>query len=143
MNHTLAVSYTHLDVYKRQYTDTPFRTYPDGFPESFIREFEKAIGREVIGNYPASGTEIIELLGPEHEATGKPIVYTSADSVFQIAANIDVIPLKELYHICLLYTSGRQRIKTQGRALRNYRNSGDTNSAARLRAERKTGRKIL
>ncbi len=82
------------------YTDTPFRTYPDGFPESFIREFEKAIGREVIGNYPASGTEIIELLGPEHEATGKPIVYTSADSVFQIAANIDVIPLKELYHIC-------------------------------------------
>ena len=54
----------------------------------------------MIGNYPASGTEIIELLGPEHEATGKPIVYTSADSVFQIAANIEVIPLKELYHIC-------------------------------------------
>ena len=83
------------------YTDTPFKTYPDGFPDKFIRDFEKAIGREVIGNYPASGTEIIEQLGPEHEATGKPIVYTSADSVFQIAANTDIIPLEELYDICL------------------------------------------
>lgn len=81
-------------------TETPFKTYPDGFPESFIKDFEKAIGTEVLGNYPASGTEIIEQLGPEHEATGKPIVYTSADSVFQIAANIDVIPLARLYEIC-------------------------------------------
>lgn len=83
------------------YTDTPFKTYPDGFPDKFIKDFEKAIGREVLGNYPASGTEIIEQLGPEHEATGKPIVYTSADSVFQIAANTDVIPIEELYDICL------------------------------------------
>ncbi len=83
------------------YTDTPFKTYPDGFPAKFIKEFEKAIGTEVLGNYPASGTEIIEQLGPEHEATGKPIVYTSADSVFQIAANTDVIPLERLYEICV------------------------------------------
>ena len=82
------------------YTDTPFKTYPDGFPESFIKAFENAIGTEVLGNNPASGTEIIEQLGPEHEATGKPIVYTSADSVFQIAANTDVIPLEKLYEIC-------------------------------------------
>ena len=82
------------------YTDTPFKTYPDGFPESFIKAFENAIGTEVLGHYPASGTEIIEQLGPEHEATGKPIVYTSADSVFQIAANTDVIPLEKLYEIC-------------------------------------------
>ncbi len=81
-------------------TLTPFKTYPDGFPKEFIRKFEEAIGCEVLGNYPASGTVIIEDLGPEHEATGKPIVYTSADSVFQIAANTDVIPLERLYEIC-------------------------------------------
>ncbi|MGN0709429.1 MAG: phosphopentomutase [Anaerovoracaceae bacterium] len=81
-------------------TKTPFKTYPDGFPEEFIKEFEKKIGTEVIGNYPASGTVIIEDLGPEHESTGKPIVYTSADSVFQIAACTDVIPLDRLYEIC-------------------------------------------
>lgn len=82
------------------YTDTPFKTYPDGFPQSFISKFEKNIGVGVLGNYPTSGTEVIEKLGPEHEATGKPIVYTSADSVFQIAGNIDVIPLQRLYEIC-------------------------------------------
>ncbi len=81
-------------------TAAPFKTYPDGFPKDFIKAFEKAIGTEIIGNYPASGTEIIEKLGEEHEATGKPIVYTSADSVFQIAANTDVIPLERLYEIC-------------------------------------------
>lgn len=81
-------------------TDVPFKTYPDGFPEEFIEKFQKMIGREVIGNCTASGTVIIEELGPEHEKTGKPIVYTSADSVFQIAANTDVIPLEELYRIC-------------------------------------------
>jgi len=82
------------------YTETPFKTYPDGFPKSFIDEFEKEIGVGVLGNYPTSGTEVIEKLGPLHEATGKPIVYTSADSVFQIAANVDVIPLERLYEIC-------------------------------------------
>lgn len=82
------------------YTKTPFKTYPDGFPQEFIEKFQAAIGRQVLGNYTASGTVIIEELGPEHEATGKPIVYTSADSVFQIAANTDVIPLSELYRIC-------------------------------------------
>jgi len=81
-------------------TMTPFKTYPDGFPKEFIEKFQQEIGIECIGNYPASGTEIIEVLGPEHEKTGKPIVYTSADSVFQIAANTAVIPLERLYDIC-------------------------------------------
>lgn len=81
-------------------TESSFKTYPDGFPEAFMKEFEEAIGRETLGNYAASGTEIIEELGPEHERTGKPIIYTSADSVFQVAANTDVIPLEELYKIC-------------------------------------------
>lgn len=81
-------------------TDVPFKTYPDGFPREFIEKLQQEIGREVIGNCTASGTVIIEELGPEHEASGKPIVYTSADSVFQIAANTDVIPLEELYDIC-------------------------------------------
>ena len=82
------------------YTDVPFKTYPEGFPRKFIELLEERIGRKVIGNYPASGTEIIELLGPEHEETGKPIVYTSADSVFQVACNTAVVPLEELYEIC-------------------------------------------
>lgn len=81
-------------------TEVPFKTYPEGFPKEFMEAFEKEIGVECIGNYPASGTTIIEELGPEHEATGKPIVYTSADSVFQIAANIDIVPLERLYEIC-------------------------------------------
>lgn len=81
-------------------TKEPFKTYPDGFPAEFMAKFEEKIGVSCLGNYPASGTEIIEQLGPEHEETGKPIVYTSADSVFQIAANIDIIPLERLYEIC-------------------------------------------
>ena len=81
-------------------TDVPFKTYPDGFPKEFMDAFAAEIGTECIGNYPASGTAIIEELGPEHEATGKPIVYTSADSVFQIAAHEDVVPVPELYRIC-------------------------------------------
>ncbi len=80
--------------------EKPFPTFPHGFPEDFMRSFEKAIGRRTIGNYPASGTEIIQQLGKEHVETGAPIVYTSADSVFQIAAHEDVIPLKEQYAIC-------------------------------------------
>ncbi|WP_258359191.1 phosphopentomutase [Moorella sulfitireducens (nom. illeg.)] len=80
--------------------DRPFPLYPHGFPPEIIEPFEKAIGRKVLGNKPASGTVIIEELGPEHMRTGYPIVYTSADSVFQIAAHEDVIPVQELYRYC-------------------------------------------
>src|SRR5918993_4666298 len=75
-------------------------TYPDGFPEEIITRFERETGRKVVGNRPASGTEIIEELGPEQERTGAWIVYTSADSVFQVAAHTGVIPLEELYEAC-------------------------------------------
>ena len=78
----------------------PFPTYPEGFPPEVIEEFERETGMQVIGNKPASGTEIIKELGDEHYVTGKLIVYTSADSVFQIAAHEDVIPPQELYNIC-------------------------------------------
>ena len=81
-------------------TKVPFKTYHNGFPQELMDEFERRIGRGYLGNCVASGTEIIEELGDEHEATGKVIVYTSADSVFQIAANTDVVPLEELYRIC-------------------------------------------
>jgi len=81
-------------------TEVPFKTYPNGFPQEFMDAYQKAIGIECLGNYPASGTEIIEVLGDEHEATGKPIVYTSADSVFQIAMNVDKFGLDKLYHYC-------------------------------------------
>lgn len=81
-------------------TPKPFPTYPAGFPVSIIEPLERRIGRHVIGNRPASGTQIIADLGVEHLRTGYPIVYTSADSVFQIAAHEDVVSLYELYHIC-------------------------------------------
>jgi phosphopentomutase len=77
-----------------------FPVYKNGFPRELIEEFEKRIGRKTIGNKPASGTEIIKELGEEHVRTGKPIVYTSGDSVFQIAAHEDVIPVAELYRMC-------------------------------------------
>src|SRR5215210_7445619 len=80
--------------------EDPLPTYPDGFPDWIIRRFEEETGRRVIGNRPASGTEIIEELGPEQEETGAWIVYTSADSVFQVAAHTGVIPLEELYEAC-------------------------------------------
>lgn len=80
--------------------DRPFPTFPDGFPHDSLAAFEQRIGRQVLGNVVASGTQIIEDLGAEHMATGRPIVYTSADSVFQIAAHEDVVPLAELYRIC-------------------------------------------
>ena len=80
--------------------DRPFPTFPNGFPSEVIAEFERRIGRGTIGNVVASGTEIIQRLGDEHVRTGKPIVYTSADSVFQIAAHEDVIPIAEQYRIC-------------------------------------------
>ncbi|WP_425489605.1 phosphopentomutase [Listeria portnoyi] len=82
------------------YIDTPFRVFPDGFPDELIQKIEDFSGRKVIGNKPASGTEIMEELGEEQLATGALIVYTSADSVLQIAANEELIPLEELYRIC-------------------------------------------
>jgi phosphopentomutase len=78
----------------------PLPTYPDGFPQELISAFERRIGRRTLGNYTASGTVIIQELGDEHVRTGHPIVYTSADSVFQIATHEQVIPLDELYRIC-------------------------------------------
>jgi phosphopentomutase len=78
----------------------PMPTYPHGFPFAIIEEFAHRTGRGVLGNAPASGTEIIQELGEEHQATGKWIVYTSADSVFQVAAHVETIPLEELYHAC-------------------------------------------
>jgi phosphopentomutase len=80
--------------------ERPLNTYPNGFPGDLIHEFENKIGRKVLGNKVASGTEIIKELGQEHVRTGFPIVYTSADSVFQIAAHEEIIPLKELYSMC-------------------------------------------
>ncbi|MGC8228385.1 phosphopentomutase [Pseudobacillus badius] len=80
--------------------DTPFQVFPEGFPQELIKELEEKTGRKVIGNKPASGTAILDELGPEHMETGAMIVYTSADSVLQIAAHEEVIPLDELYRIC-------------------------------------------
>ncbi|MFK3958640.1 phosphopentomutase [Guptibacillus hwajinpoensis] len=82
------------------YIEQPFRTFPNGFPDDLISELESRTGRKIIGNKPASGTEILVELGEEHVKTGALIVYTSADSVLQIAAHEDVVPLDELYHIC-------------------------------------------
>lgn len=79
---------------------TPLKTYPNGFPSELIKNFEERIGRKTIGNKVASGTEIIKELGEEHRKTGYPIVYTSADSVFQIAADETIIGIEELYRIC-------------------------------------------
>lgn len=81
-------------------TRDPFPVYPRGFPPEVMEPFSKAIGRGVLGNKPASGTEIIGELGPEHMRTGKPIVYTSADSVFQVAAHVAVVPIETLYEWC-------------------------------------------
>jgi phosphopentomutase len=83
-----------------QVTEVAFPTYPGGFPDEIMAEFSRRTGRGCLGNCAASGTEIIQRLGDEHMATGKWIVYTSADSVFQIAAHEDVVPLDELYRAC-------------------------------------------
>lgn len=80
--------------------DKPFRVFPGGFPKEIVAELERRIGRGIIGNTNASGTEIIREMGDEHVRTGKPILYTSADSVMQIAMHEEVIPLKEQYRIC-------------------------------------------
>ncbi|MFP3668065.1 phosphopentomutase [Priestia sp. SIMBA_032] len=82
------------------FIDKPFQVFPEGFPKELIKELERKSGRKVIGNKPASGTEILEELGKEHIENGAIIVYTSADSVLQIAAHEEIIPLKELYDIC-------------------------------------------
>src|ERR1700758_1750871 len=80
--------------------DRAFPLYPEGFPKELIERFERAIGRKTLGNKPASGTEILEELGAEHMRTGFPIVYTSGDSVFQIAAHEEIVPIAELYRMC-------------------------------------------
>jgi phosphopentomutase len=80
--------------------DRPFPTFPTGFPDRWMAEYEARIGRGTLGNYPASGTEIIQNLGAEHMRSEKPIVYTSADSVFQLAAHEEVISVDQLYHFC-------------------------------------------
>lgn len=80
--------------------DRPFPLYPEGFPPEIVEPFEAQIGRRVLGNVPASGTEIIAELGQEHLRTGRPIVYTSGDSVFQVATHTDVVPLQQLYEWC-------------------------------------------
>ena len=81
-------------------TETPFPTYPNGFPQGVVDEFTRIVGKAPLGNKTASGTEIIEELGPEHLTTGRPILYTSADSVFQVAAHEEVVPLSTLYDWC-------------------------------------------
>jgi phosphopentomutase len=93
---TTAGHWEHMGVV----TASPFPTYPEGFPDEVLGPFRETIGRDVLGNKPASGTEIIAELGEEHLRTGRPIVYTSADSVFQIACHVDAIPLEELYRWC-------------------------------------------
>jgi len=81
-------------------TGVPFPTYPDGFTQDIVDQFTRITGKLPLGNKPASGTEIIDELGPEHIQTGRPILYTSADSVFQVAAHEDVVPLATLYDWC-------------------------------------------
>lgn len=97
--------------------EKPLPTYPNGFPKSVLDEFTRLTGKEVLGNKPASGTEIIVELGEEHIRTGKPIVYTSADSVFQIAANEAVIPIEELYRMCKISREMLQGEHAVGRVI--------------------------
>lgn len=82
------------------YSPVAFPTYPNGFPNEITDKFESYVGKKILGNKPASGTAILEELGKEHMETGRPIVYTSADSVFQIAAHEEVIPIDKLYDMC-------------------------------------------
>ena len=82
--------------------DQPFPTYPDGFPAEVVNEFARRTGRGVLGNRPASGTAVLDEFAAEHRRTGSWIVYTSADSVFQIAAHEDTVPLQELYGACAI-----------------------------------------
>lgn len=98
-------------------TEQPFPTYPEGFPNEIIAAFEQKIGRKTLGNVVASGTEIIAQLGQEHLQTGFPIVYTSADSVFQIAAHEEIIPLDELYSMCRIAREMLQGEHAVGRVI--------------------------
>ena len=95
----------------------PFPTYPNGFPNQLIKEFEKQIGTQVLGNCVASGTEIIQKLGAQHEQTGFPIVYTSADSVFQIACSEETFGLEKLYDICRIARKLLQGENAVGRVI--------------------------
>ena len=95
----------------------PFPTFPDGFPADVIDRFEKAIGTHVIGNKPASGTAILDELGEEHMRTGYPIVYTSADSVFQIACHEKIYPVEELYRFCTIARKQLQGATGVGRVI--------------------------
>jgi phosphopentomutase len=97
--------------------ERPFPTYPHGFPAEVIEPFVAAIGRDILCNRPASGTEIIAELGEEHLRTGKPIVYTSADSVFQIACHEDVVPLEQLYAWCTIAREQLQGEHAVGRVI--------------------------
>ena len=118
--------------------ETPFPTYPDGFPSDVVAAFcERAGVGGVLGNRPASGTEVIADLGREHQRTGRPIVYTSADSVFQVAAHVDTIPLEDLYRVCQV---ARDRVcvgeHAVGRVIaRPFR--GEPGAYERLSAQRK------
>ncbi|HWO01056.1 MAG TPA: phosphopentomutase [Blastocatellia bacterium] len=98
-------------------TSRPFPTYPRGFPPRVIEPFERAVGRKVLGNKPASGTEIIKELGEEHVRTGRPIVYTSADSVFQVAAHEEIVPLEQLYEWCELARAMLTGVDEVGRVI--------------------------
>ena len=97
--------------------EEPFPLYPHGFPPDVIDPFEREISREVLGNKPASGTEIIAELGEEHVRTGRPIVYTSGDSVFQVACHVDVVPLARLYAWCRIARRILTRPHTVGRVI--------------------------
>ena len=97
--------------------EKPFPTYPNGFPREVIDAFEKAIGTPTIGNYPASGTAILDELGEEHLRTGYPIVYTSADSVFQIACHEELFPLPKLYEMCEIARAQLQGEHAVGRVI--------------------------
>ncbi|CFX50956.1 Phosphopentomutase [Syntrophomonas zehnderi OL-4] len=97
--------------------DKPFPTYPQGFPLALVEEFERRIGRRTLGNLVASGTEIIKELGQQHLETGYPIIYTSADSVFQIAAHEEIIPLEELYEMCRIARAMLQHENGVGRVI--------------------------
>jgi phosphopentomutase len=99
------------------YLESAFPTYPDGFPAEVLDEFKRRTGYDVLGNKASSGTEIIKELGEEHVRTGKPIVYTSADSVFQIAAHEEVIPIERLYEICEIARAMLQGEHAVGRVI--------------------------